>query len=93
MFTFALITGGKNGWRDAPTYGPAARRGRRVRECRHELRIVRGVIGLKSGIARGIYAGRAAERIDLQSRVVGNCRTACRRRGMSALEQCIREEA
>ena len=26
MFTFALITGVKNGWLDAPTYGPAARR-------------------------------------------------------------------
>lgn len=27
MFTFALITGVKQGWLDAPTYGPAARRG------------------------------------------------------------------
>ncbi len=27
MFTFALITGVKNGWLDAPTYGPAARKG------------------------------------------------------------------
>ena len=27
MFTFALITGVKNGWLDATTYGPAARRG------------------------------------------------------------------
>jgi len=27
MFTFALITGVKNGWLDAATYGPAARRG------------------------------------------------------------------
>ena len=27
MFTFALVTGVKNGWLDAPTYGPAARRG------------------------------------------------------------------
>ena len=26
MFTFALITGVKNGWLDAATYGPAARR-------------------------------------------------------------------
>jgi len=26
MFTFAMITGVKNGWLDAPTYGPAARR-------------------------------------------------------------------
>jgi rhamnogalacturonyl hydrolase YesR len=26
MFTFALITGVKNGWLDGPTYGPAARR-------------------------------------------------------------------
>ena len=26
MFTFALITGVKNGWLDAPTYGPAARK-------------------------------------------------------------------
>jgi len=27
MFTFAMITGVKNGWLDAATYGPAARRG------------------------------------------------------------------
>jgi unsaturated rhamnogalacturonyl hydrolase len=27
MFTFALITGVKNGWLDAATYGPAARKG------------------------------------------------------------------
>jgi len=27
MFTFAMITGVKNGWLDAPTYGPAARKG------------------------------------------------------------------
>jgi rhamnogalacturonyl hydrolase YesR len=27
MFTFAMITGVKNGWLDASTYGPAARRG------------------------------------------------------------------
>ena len=27
MFTFALITGVKNGWLDAKTYGPAARKG------------------------------------------------------------------
>ena len=27
MFTFAMITGVKNGWLDAKTYGPAARRG------------------------------------------------------------------
>ena len=27
MFTFALITGVRNGWLDAATYGPAARRG------------------------------------------------------------------
>ena len=27
MFTFALVTGVKNGWLDGPTYGPAARRG------------------------------------------------------------------
>jgi unsaturated rhamnogalacturonyl hydrolase len=27
MFTFALITGVKNGWLDAQTYGPAARKG------------------------------------------------------------------
>jgi rhamnogalacturonyl hydrolase YesR len=27
MFTFALITGVKNGWLDADTYGPAARKG------------------------------------------------------------------
>jgi unsaturated rhamnogalacturonyl hydrolase len=27
MFTFALITGVKNGWLDPPTYGPAARKG------------------------------------------------------------------
>src|SRR5580692_12209610 len=27
MFTYALITGVKNGWLDAPTYGPAARKG------------------------------------------------------------------
>ena len=27
MFTFALVTGVKNGWLDAATYGPAARRG------------------------------------------------------------------
>jgi rhamnogalacturonyl hydrolase YesR len=27
MFTFALITGVKNGWLDGPTYGPAARKG------------------------------------------------------------------
>jgi rhamnogalacturonyl hydrolase YesR len=26
MFTFAMITGVKNGWLDAATYGPAARR-------------------------------------------------------------------
>ena len=26
MFTFAMITGVKNGWLDAPTYGPAARK-------------------------------------------------------------------
>jgi rhamnogalacturonyl hydrolase YesR len=26
MFTFALITGVKNGWLDAVTYGPAARK-------------------------------------------------------------------
>ncbi len=26
MFTFALITGVKNGWLDAATYGPAARK-------------------------------------------------------------------
>jgi unsaturated rhamnogalacturonyl hydrolase len=26
MFTFAMITGVKNGWLDGPTYGPAARR-------------------------------------------------------------------
>ncbi|MGP8184776.1 MAG: glycoside hydrolase family 105 protein [Terracidiphilus sp.] len=26
MFTFALVTGVKNGWLDGPTYGPAARR-------------------------------------------------------------------
>lgn len=27
MFTFAMITGVKNGWLDAATYGPAARKG------------------------------------------------------------------
>jgi len=27
MFTFAMITGVKNGWLDGPTYGPAARKG------------------------------------------------------------------
>ena len=27
MFTFAMVTGVKNGWLDAKTYGPAARRG------------------------------------------------------------------
>ncbi|MEO5915237.1 MAG: glycoside hydrolase family 88 protein [Luteolibacter sp.] len=27
MFTFAMITGVKNGWLDAPEYGPAARKG------------------------------------------------------------------
>jgi unsaturated rhamnogalacturonyl hydrolase len=27
MFTFAMVTGVKNGWLDAATYGPAARRG------------------------------------------------------------------
>jgi rhamnogalacturonyl hydrolase YesR len=27
MFTFAMITGVKNGWLDAKTYGPAARKG------------------------------------------------------------------
>jgi rhamnogalacturonyl hydrolase YesR len=27
MFTFAFITGVKNGWLDAATYGPAARKG------------------------------------------------------------------
>jgi unsaturated rhamnogalacturonyl hydrolase len=27
MFTFALITGVKNGWLDPATYGPAARKG------------------------------------------------------------------
>ena len=27
MFTFAMATGVKNGWLDAPTYGPAARKG------------------------------------------------------------------
>jgi rhamnogalacturonyl hydrolase YesR len=27
MFTFAMITGVKNGWLDSATYGPAARRG------------------------------------------------------------------
>ncbi len=27
MFTFAMVTGVKNGWLDAETYGPAARRG------------------------------------------------------------------
>ena len=27
MFTFAMISGVKNGWLDAPTYGPAARKG------------------------------------------------------------------
>jgi rhamnogalacturonyl hydrolase YesR len=27
MFTFAMITGVKNGWLDAQTYGPAARKG------------------------------------------------------------------
>ena len=27
MFTFALITGGKNGWLDKETYGAAARKG------------------------------------------------------------------
>ena len=27
MFAFALITGVRNGWLDAPTYGPAARKG------------------------------------------------------------------
>src|SRR5690606_12984945 len=27
MFTFAMITGVKNGWLDASSYGPAARRG------------------------------------------------------------------
>ena len=27
MFTFAMITGVKNGWLDASTYGPAARKG------------------------------------------------------------------
>jgi unsaturated rhamnogalacturonyl hydrolase len=26
MFTFAMVTGVKNGWLDAPTYGPAARK-------------------------------------------------------------------
>jgi rhamnogalacturonyl hydrolase YesR len=26
MFTFAMITGVKNGWLDGPTYGPAARK-------------------------------------------------------------------
>jgi unsaturated rhamnogalacturonyl hydrolase len=26
MFTFALVTGVKNGWLDAKTYGPAARK-------------------------------------------------------------------
>jgi rhamnogalacturonyl hydrolase YesR len=26
MFTFAMVTGVKNGWLDAKTYGPAARR-------------------------------------------------------------------
>jgi rhamnogalacturonyl hydrolase YesR len=26
MFTFAMITGVKNGWLDAATYGPAARK-------------------------------------------------------------------
>jgi unsaturated rhamnogalacturonyl hydrolase len=27
MFTFAMVSGVKNGWLDGPTYGPAARRG------------------------------------------------------------------
>ena len=27
MFTFAMISGAKNGWLDAKTYGPAARKG------------------------------------------------------------------
>ena len=27
MFSFAMITGVKNGWLDAATYGPAARKG------------------------------------------------------------------
>jgi len=71
----------------------AARRGRRVGKRGQKLRIIRGIVGLGSGVAGRIYAGRAAERIDLQPRVVGDCRTAGRSRRMAPLEQGVGEEA
>jgi rhamnogalacturonyl hydrolase YesR len=60
MFTFALVTGVKSGWLDAPTYGPAARKAwlGLVRHLDAKGNLTEVCIGTNQGQSREFYLNR-----------------------------------